>query len=223
MAKLKVSMKRMQVDKANSSMVIIVAISAVVVVFSVVASRALLAKRTYQARIINAKEQAVDQLEENITAANALVASYKAFVDTSSNVLGGNPSGSGDKDGDNAKIILDALPSQYDFPALASSLEKILASNNYKTDSISGVDDEIAQQTQGDGPPQPVEMPFSVAVTTNIDGAKNLLGLFQRSIRPINVQSVEASGSNSDLKLTVTAITYYQPQQTVNIRTEVIK
>lgn len=224
MANMKLSMKRVQISKANSSMVITIAIAAFIVVFSIIASRALLNKRAYQARVINAKEKAVDQLEANIKAANTLVASYKTFVETPENVIGGNPAGTGDRDGDNAKIILDALPSQYDFPALTSSLEKLLATNNYKVESITGTDDEIAQQeNQQSATPQPIEMPFTVVVKTNLEGAKNLLGIFQRSIRPIKVQTVEASGGNSDLTLTVTAITYYQPQKDLSIQTEVIK
>lgn len=223
MAKVNVSMKRVQINKANSQMVIVTGISAFVIAFSIVASRALLAKRSYQAKVIGAKEQAVDQLQNNIKAANALVTSYKAFVTTSNNVIGGNPTGKGDRDGDNAKIILDALPSQYDFPALASSMEKTLSVNGVKIDGITGVDDEIAQQSQEETKPQPVEMPFSIAVTTNLAGANNLLGVFQRSIRPIKVQKVEASGNNDSLKMTVNAVTYYQPQETIRINTEVIK
>lgn len=223
MAKMKLSMKQVQINKANSSMVLAVAVAAFIVVFSLVASRALLQKRSYQARVITAKEKAADQLEANIKAANTLVASYQTFVNTSNNVIGGNPSGTGDKDGDNAKIILDALPSQYDFPALASSLEKVLATNNYKINSITGIDDEIAQQQAKEGELQPIEIPFTVSVGTNLEGAKNLLTLFQKSIRPIKVQTVEATGSNSDMTLTITALTYYQPQKTVTIQTEVIQ
>lgn len=223
MAKIKTSMKRVQIDKANSSMVIIVAISAAVIVFSLVASRALLAKRSYQAEIIGAKETAVNQLEANIQAVNALTTSYEAFVSTSSNVIGGNPNGTGDRDGDNAKIILGALPSQYDFPGLTSSLEKVLRENGYSISGIGGVDDEIAQQGQEFDTPQPVPMPFRVSVTTDINGAKNLLTLFQRSIRPINVQKIDVTGSNSALEMSVDAETYYQPGQTVKIRYEAIK
>lgn len=223
MAQLKTSMKQMQIDKANMRMVLAVAVSAAVVVFSLVASRALLQKRSYQAKVIGAKEKAVDQLEANITAAQQLSTAYKTFVSTSTNVLGGNPQGTGDKDGDNAKIILDALPSQYDFPALASSLEKVLTANNLKIGSITGTDDEIAQGQQQEGGLQPIEVPFTIAVTTNLDGAKNLVSVLQRSIRPIHIRKLEMSGSNSNLSVSIDAVTYYQPQKTVNIKTEVIQ
>lgn len=205
-------------------MVAATAIAAFLVAFSLVAGRSLLNKRAYQARVINAKEKAVTQLQANITATNTLVTSYKAFVSTPSNVIGGNPTGSGDKDGDNAKIVLDALPSQYDFPALTSSLEKMLSQNNYKINSITGTDDEVNQQKSDSSTnPKPIEIPFTVSVTSNVNGVKDLFGLLERSIRPIKVQTAEISGSNSQLTVNITAVTYYQPARSLNIQTEVVK
>lgn len=219
-----VSLKRVQINKANTTMVIATAVAAFVVTFSIIAGRALLNKRAYQARVIGAKEKAVDQLETNIKATNTLVNSYKAFVGTSANVLGGNPAGTGDKDGDNAKIVLDALPSQYDFPALTSSLEKLMKSNGFKLNTISGADDEVAQkQTPESGNPEPVPIPFDMSVSTNLPGAKNLLSLLERSIRPIKVKTLNISGNNSELDITVSAETYYQPQKSLKIETQVIK
>ena len=75
-----------------------------------VASRALWSQRGYQSRVISEKEKAVSQLESNIAATNQLAISYNAFVSTPDNVIGGNPNGTGDRDGNNAKIVLDALP-----------------------------------------------------------------------------------------------------------------
>lgn len=219
-----ISFKRVQINKANTAMVISTAIAAFVVTFSVIAGRALLNKRSYQNHIIGAKEKAVSQLQANIKATDSLATSYKAFVGTPSNVLGGNPTGAGDKDGDNAKIILDSLPSQYDFPALASSLEKILNDNGYKTTSISGSDDELAQQTnQATSTPKPVAIPFSIAVTTDLAGSKNLLSILERSVRPINVKALELNGSNSKLSVVITAETYYQPGKSLNIEKKVVK
>lgn len=218
------SLKRVQITKANSVMVLAIAVAAFVFTFSVIAGKALLNKRAYQAKVISAKEKAVNQLQANIKASNSLAASYKVFVDTPENVIGGNPKGTSDKDGDNAKITLDALPSQYDYPAVASSLEKILTSNNYKVNSITGTDDEVAQQkTEQSSTPLPVTIPFQISVTTDITGAKNLLGILERSIRPISVQQVSLTGSNAKLEMVVTAQTYYQPGKSVTIETKVIK
>lgn len=223
MAGLKQSHKHLQISQANSSMVTIIAVAAFVVVFSLVASRALLEKSSYQRRVIAAKEKAAKQLKANVEASSDLVTAYKAFVSTPDNVIGGNPSGTADRDGDNAKITLDALPSQYDFPALASSLEKILSQNNYKINAITGTDDELTQANSQSPSPSPVEMPFTVDVDANLDSAKSLLNIFQASIRPIKVQTLDINGSNKDLQLNISANTYYQPAKSLKIEKKVIK
>lgn len=217
------SNKRIQINKATTMMIIGVAIAAFLVTMSLVSSKALLNKRAYQSRVIKDKEVAAKQLKENIKAVDSLVVSYKAFTSTSDNIIGGNPSGTGERDGDNARIVLDALPSKYDFPALASSLEKILTSKNYKIENINGTDDEVGQSDKASSTPEVVEMPFDVGVVTSNDGARELMTLFELSIRPIKIQTLELSGSNSDLTVSATATTYYQPEKTLNIETKVVK
>lgn len=223
MANTKQSNKHLQINKANSNMVVIISVAAFVVVFSLVASRALLEKSSYQRRVINAKQKASTTLKQNVKAANSLQVSYKAFVSNPDNIIGGNPSGTGDSDGDNAKITLDALPSQYDFPALTSSLEKILSKNSFKIESIVGTDDEVAQQNSQTATPKPIEMPFTFGVGANLGTTKDLLDILHRSIRPIIVDSIDITGNNSDLKLNITAKTYYQPALNLKIQTEVVK
>lgn len=217
------SAKRIQINKANTTMVAVVATSAFIVAFSFVASRALWIRRSYQNRVIAAKEQAADQLAANIAAADELKTAYQAFVSTPENVIGGSSSGTGERDGDNAKIILDALPSKYDFPALATSMENILKNKNYKIENISGSDDEIAQAAAEGADSVPVEMPFEISATGDFKSIEDLMSILQRSIRPIRVQTVELTGNNSELTATVNAVTYYQPEKTLNIKTKVVK
>lgn len=218
------SNKRLQITKAGTMMFGIIALSAFVVAFSVVASRSLLDKRSYQARVIADKEVAAETLSDNVKAVDTLMISYKDFVSTTDNVIGGSAKGAGDKDGDNAKIVLDALPSKYDFPALATSLEKIFNGKSYKVTSISGTDDEIAQATNAaTSKPTVVEMPFQIGLTSNFADTKSLLSIFERSIRPIKIQKLQLSGSNSTMTLTVTAQTYYQPEKSLNIEKKVVK
>ncbi len=221
MAKVHTSGKRLQIDKANSAMLIVVAISAFVVTFSLVAGRALMSQKSYQSRVIKEKQKAATQLQENIKATESLQTSYKAFVGTPDNIIGGNSSGTGERDGDNAKIVLDALPSKYDYPALASSLEKIITGKSFKINSITGSDDELAQA--GDKEAKPVEMPFQVEVDANFASAKDLMNIFEKSIRPIKIKSIELTGSNNNLKVSVNAVTYYQPAKTLKIDTKEVK
>ena len=203
-------------------MVAVVAIAAFVFVFSIVASRALIIRMSYQNRIIAAKEKARDQLIANINTVDDLVVSYKAFVETPDNVIGGSPTGKSDKDGNNSKVVLDALPSKYDFPGLTTSIEKILKNNGSSINSISGTDDEVAQSS-GDDSSKPVAMSFKLSASGTYDSTQKLLSLLQRSIRPIHVKQLDLSGNDKGIEVTITADSYFQPEKTLTIQKKVIK
>ncbi len=215
--------KRSLISKANSTIVTATAVAAFVLVFSLIASKALFSQMGYQNRVIGAKKTAVAQLKDNLEARDSLVTSYKSFVDRPQNMLGGDPDGSGPQDGDNAKIVLDALPSVYDFPALATSLEKLITSQNLQITGITGTDQELEQQVAADSIPQPVPMPFQIQVTGSYDSVKNLVDLFDRSVRPFQVQNMSLGGNQSNMTLTLSAQTYYQPEKNFKINTQVVK
>lgn len=221
---IQLSSKRLLIDKANSTMVGVIAGCVFVVMFSLVASKTLLSQRSYQARVIAKKEQARDTLKANVESVKQLVNSYQGFVSAPDNFLGGNPTGTGDKDGDNAKLVLDALPSKYDFPALITSIEKLLTDKNFKIDSITGTDDLITQQgQQASSNPQPVDMPFEFTVTGTYGSTQDLISSFEKSIRPFQLEKLSYTGTDAKLDLHMTAKTYYQPEKSLNIRTEEVK
>jgi hypothetical protein len=224
MAKLALSTKRIQIDKANLTIVVVTSIAAFVTVFCLVGSKALLDQRAYQSKVISKKEIAKKQLTENIQAVDSLVNSYKAFTSGPLNLIGGLTTGTGDRDGDNAKIVLDALPSKYDFPALASSLEKMVQDNGTQIVNIQGTDDELNQEgNRASVTPQPVEMPFEVSVRGNYSAIQNLISVFEKSIRPFPIQSISISGKDSQISLDIKAKTYYQPEKSLNIKSETVK
>lgn len=224
MAKLQISTKRILIDKTNSRIVIYTSIAAFMVVFTLVASKTLISQAMYQNRVISAKKTAVSQLKTDIASTSNLVTAYKAFVSTPQNVIGGDPNGTGPKDGDNGKIVLDALPSKYDFPALATSLESLLTSQNVQIQSISGTDQEIAQQNdQSSSNPQPVAMPFQISVSGSYQSIQNLVAAFNSSIRPFQIQTMLMTGNDSNMTLTMTAQTFYQPEKVFSVSKEVVK
>jgi hypothetical protein len=220
-----ITSKRVLIDKANSSLVAIAAIAAFLTMFSLVASKTLFSQFAYQNRVLNEKHATVARLRSNITAANQLEKSYKAFTTTTTNAIGGDAKGNGERDGNNAKIILDALPSNYDFPALTTSLEKLITSTNgLKINSITGTDDEVAQSTNSSsGTPTSVAMPFTINVQGNYQAVQELIGKFEHSTRPIQVQNLTLTGDQTDLTLTLTAQTFYQPAKSLKIGTKVVK
>lgn len=219
------SSKRVLIDKANVTVVVAVSIAAFVTIFSLIATKALLSQRSYQSRVIEKREKARDQLVANIKAADTLTSSYQQFVSSTENVIGGSSTGTGERDGDNARIVLDALPSKYDFPALTTSLEKLVKGQNLSLTEITGTDDEAAQQSAAStASPQPVEMPFKVTVKGNYDNVQKFIGVLEHSIRPFNINQLEfKAGQGGDLTLNVDAKTYYQPEKSFEFKSEVVR
>jgi len=219
------SIKRLMIDKANTRIVAYVSVAAFILVFSLVATKTLVSQAAYQNRIITAKRKAVTQLKSDIDATTALKSSYDAFVGLPQNAIGGNPSGTGPQDGDNAKIVLDALPSSYDFPGLTTSLDNLLSTQQgVAINSISGTDDEVAQSAnQSSSNPQPEPMPFSISVSGSYISMQNVISVFERSIRPIQVQTLQITGNNDTLIMNVTAQTYYQPAKSLNINEKTVR
>lgn len=218
------SIKRSLIEKSNATMVAVTSVACFVVIFCAVASWSLLDQFLYQSRIISASNATLARLKTDLDSTKSLEASYDAFVNTPSNIIGGNPAGNGPQDGSNAKIVLDALPSKYDYPALVTSLENILTSQAAQIQSITGVDDaasQAANQTSSSPSPQP--MPFQVIVGGNYTTIQHVVGAFERSIRPFQVQTLELSGDQSQLVLTLNAQTYWQPTKSLDIRTKVIQ
>lgn len=218
------STKRVLIDKTNTTIVVTVSVAVFVTVFSLVATKALISQAAYQNRVIGAKKEAVRQLEENIASVDTLNKSYTAFVSTATNAIGGNSDGITPRDGNNAKIVLDALPSKYDFPALTTSLDSLLASQKVQINSISGIDDELAQAAnQSSANPQPAPIPFQASVGADYLGVRNVISALERSIRPIQITTLDISGSKNKLTLSVEAQTYYQPAKSMNIQKQVVK
>jgi len=218
------SVKRTLIAKSNTQIVAVTSGACFLVVFCIVASISLISQFMYQNRIIAADKLALNTLKQDIQAAQGLESSYKAFVGTSTNVIGGNPKGAGPQDGTNDKIILDSLPSRYDYPALATSLENILTQQTVEIQSITGTDDAAAQAgNQTSTEPQPQPMPFQVTAAGDYGSIQNVVSTFERSVRPFQIQTLELSGDQSKLNLTIGAQTYWQPAKSLTIRTQVIK
>lgn len=225
MPRLDLTTKRVQINKANLTVVVTVSVAAFVTIFALVAVKTLWTQRSYQSRVITARETARDQLKTNIDTADKLTTAYKGFVGATVNVIGGSSTGNGERDGDNARIILDALPSKYDFPALATSLEKLTNSQGLAIESIVGVDDELNQSVAEESPtPQAVEMPFKLVVKGNYASTQELIGVFERSIRPFVMNELILSANDGGtVQMTMDAKSYYQPEKSLQFKKEVIQ
>lgn len=223
MARTTVFTKRSLISKANSTMVIATTIAAFVLMFSLVAGKSLLGEMSYQNKVIGIKKAALTQLRIDLEARDSLQESYGNFVKEDPNVLGGDAEGTGAQDGDNAKIILDALPSKYDFPALANSIEKMINDQGLRITGISGIDEEAAQSTQATPAPQAIVMPFQVQVGGSYQSVQALVDVMLRSIRPFQIQTLELSGDETSMNATISAQTFFQPEKKLQIKTEKVQ
>lgn len=221
----KVSIKHIEISKANTQVVIISGLAGFLTVLCLVSSQAYASQNKYLSKVISKKETAYSQLTKNVEATNKLTSSYDKFQNQSKNVLGGDPKGEGQNDGPNSKIILDALPSSYDFPALTASIEKILTDRKLKVESITGIDDELAQSGIQSSPnPQAVPMAFSFKVKeARYDQVQDVVKALTLSIRPIQVDTITITGGNNDMALEVTAHTFYQPPKNLTIKSETVQ
>lgn len=221
---VQLSSKRVLISKANSSVVLAVSIAVFVIIFSLVAVKTLVSQGAYQGRVISAKRQAVSQLREDLNVVDKLKVSYASFLGTGQNVIGGNIDGKGMQDGDNAKITLDALPSFYDYPALAASLETLTTKEGAKISSMSGVDDEIVQSANRTSTtPEPIAMPFELVASGNYNQIQSVVKTYEKSIRPIHLSTLDITGTQDTLSLRITAASYYQPAKSLKINTKVVK
>lgn len=225
MATIQISTKRLQIELANKRILLVIGVCAFLTVFGLFAAKALFSQYAYQSRVIVQKEKSLGQLKNNANAVTNLVDHYKDFIATEPNLIKGSSTGVGIKDGDNARIILDALPSQYDFPALAVSIQQLIIMNSVKAVSINGIDDQVAQEaSKAASTPTPVEMPIQFEIVGPYPSIQLLVKSLQNSIRPIKVSSMAVTadaGNNLDVR--ITASTYYLPNKSLNIQLKVVK
>lgn len=214
------SSKKVQLDKNKTMIFAIVSVASVIAVGALVISKGIWSQASYLGKVADKKETALKQLQANKESVDTLKAAYETFINQNPNELGGNPAGTGELDGTNATLVLDALPSKYDFPALTSSVERLLA--GHTINAITGQDDSQVQAaaTSENGA---VEMPFGLDVTTTYDGFKQLVDFLNKSIRPFQIVKVELSGSNSKLQANVEAKTFYQPERGLKVEMETVQ
>lgn len=230
--------KRTQIANANRAMFIWIAVVSALFGFAVVVSMFLIQMISFNEKVIKEKNNTIAVLKinnENIVALKDQIRVLEASeilenlkVDSSDNAL---------------QVILDALPSDANSPALGSSLQnKLLDVNGVSIDSLNVVpvigveslsaDGSLEVETNSiDGVVQS-EIPFSFSVIGSEEDLRTLLQNLEKSIRTIDITSMEIekqTSSNSDggssdyLLLKVIGRAYYQEEQVIELKDMVIK
>jgi len=232
-----ISIKQLKTDKANTTIIIILSICSFVFVFSIIASKTLISQYSYQSRVTKAQQSTLSILNTDKSSAQQLITSFNTFDALNPNIIGGSSNLiQTNQDGTNSKIILDALPTSYDFPATITSFENLLNIPNLNITSLSGSDTiapPVAAPTTATGtttatapatsPAGPIAVPITFTVSglysTNISALQSL----ENSIRPVSITSVDFSGSDTTSNMVVEAQTYYLPSKGFTTSEETIK
>lgn len=213
-----VSVKHDIIEKANNNTVIVVAAAVFIVVFCMFGIRTLFNQMTFQNSVISEKKKALGQLQENVDNLNTLSQNYETFDGTVLNVLGGGREGDGPRDGANTKIVLDALPSQLDVPALASSFEKILVEGGYNFDSISGSErNTISAKSEVTPNEELYEINYNFTVQGSTEQTLALLQRLESSIRPMYVDQVNMGVNDGRINAQYTLRTFYAEEKTFEL------
>ncbi len=215
-AKQSASTKNALIKQASTQTFIAVAVASVVVSMCLVMLNILWGNLKYNSRVHGAQENARDTLQANLDITDELEASFRNLE------IGGDLISSQGDDKDNSEIILDALPSKFDFPELASAMENLADKSSVELDSIRGTD-LGSDATSSSQNPSPEQIPFGVDVVGSYTNVNKFLKGLENSIRPMKVVSVSLTGTTQKMRASIRAETSYQPAFDLNIRTEVVQ
>lgn len=208
--------KHALIEKASTQVFVTVAIASIVVSMSLVFLNILWGTAQFNTRVQDAQEIARDTLEANLEAVPSLAESFNN-LELGDDLIPDQP-----EDKENSEVVLDALPSVYDFPELATSVNNLAKLSSVKMTEFAGEDiTESATSAAVDPEPQPVS--FSVEVEGSYSAIAKFLRGIENSIRPMNVKSINLAGSRTKLIVAVTVETVYQPAVDLTIQKRTIQ
>jgi hypothetical protein len=227
MTKLKPSFK-VKMDNEQKRTMLTIGIAIAVTIFCLTATKVLLTNGSYKRHVISARHQAIGQLKANLANSKALIDQYRIFEskDNPSNIIGGkNTSDQAalPPNGNNSRIVLDALPSSYDFPALVTSASKILTDSGMSSPTLGGSDQSDTVSTTTAATTQPVTIPLTISGTGTYSSVQALIKDLERSIRPFDINRLQLQGTAASFSMAATMNTYYQPPKSLTITYQEVK
>ena len=214
--------KRQQIKDSSKAMFLWVAGMSVVVGFALVISWFLWQQIAFKTKIVSAKTETVQILDNNITAAQELRGNIRVLeTNTALN------DAKADEDDNALQVILDALPSEANSLALGSSLQQELARGisglSIETLTVSPAGTELsADDTDDDAGENQIKFRLAV-VSRSIDAHKELLERFESSIRVIDIDNLEFERNSDTYTMTLDAHAYYQPARQIELVEEEVR
>jgi hypothetical protein len=221
--------KRQQIAKASRIMFLWVTAASVVVGVSMVVSVFLIQKLLFNEKILGEKQKTVDTLvannkvadtlKEKIRVLNTNQALLDARTEAEKVVIPGNESRP-------LQVVLDALPSDINSTALGSSLQEVLLKSDKITIeslSVDSVSSDGLMPLGATGNTISFNMSVSAPMPDAASSLQALLGRLERSIRPIDVLTVNIETQGTKIVMTISAQAFYEPAITTELKTKVIK
>ena len=220
--------KRTQIAKANRTMFLWIAIASAIVGAAVVVAIFLTQKLIFNERVLGEKDKTASTLRAN----NGIVSELETQVrllDTNEALMSARVS-----EGEQAvQVILDALPSEANSLALGSSLQKKLLAGipglvieSIQVDPVAGIeslssDNNVVDASADSGLANQITFQFSVS--GNQDALRQVLTNLERSIRAIDILSLQIESQGTNQVMTITARAFYEPAKSVELKDKVIK
>ena len=209
--------KRQQIDSSKRTMFIAVAIAAFASGIALVVAFFLAQQIWFHGTVIAEKQSTLDTINKNLAVIDDLEGNVRA--------LSANEALNSAKVSDESsalQVILDALPAEANSDALGASLQVRFAGTveGLTIESLS-VDTTTGDTASSDSGGSSIG--FRMSVSGTADGLKELLMKFERSIRVIELTSVEVQAGGQGLTMDVVGQAYYEPAQTVELETKVVK
>jgi hypothetical protein len=221
--------KRSQIAKANKTMFIWIAVASALVGSAIVVSIFLAQKAFFNEKVLFEKQNTISNLDYNNKVAPDLENQIRV-LDTNEALT----SAKANESDQAIQVILDALPSEGNSLALGASLQNKLLTGipgltsleSLQVDPIIGIESLSADPTTVDastitGGGNVITFNFSVKGSQ--DALKKVLQNLERSIRQIDITSIQIETQQNVQIMTVQAKAYYEPAKTIELQNKAVK
>ncbi len=214
--------KRQQIDSSKRTMFIVVAVVALVSGIALVVSFFLVQQILFHGKVISAKQSTLDTIKSNIAVVDDLKNNVRV-LDTNTALNSVRTS----EESSALQVILDALPAESNADALGASLQIRFAGevSGLKVDSlvVTPTDIENSSSNSADLDSNTSSIGFTMSVSGSADMLKEFLTRLERSIRVIEITSVDIRTGSDGLTMNLVGRAYYEPGHNIELGTKVVK
>lgn len=216
--------KRRQIDSANKTMFLWVAIAAIVVSFAIVGIQFIYRQFDANNKVLAAKYKASGTLSDNLDNVDALKENVSKLVGNQNLTASRNQ-----ENENNLQVVLDALPTKSDVSAFGGAIQQVIAPQSGVTlESLDAPNDEggvtedgSTEATTSDS--GAVEQRYSLTVIGSYQSIQSFLQNVEKTIRPVRITTMTVSGTDNTLRASIELVTYYQPEKNVSIKQEAVR